>query len=175
MNITIVMVSSLDGKITHGDDPDVASWTSSEDKKLFASLKEQAKLLIMGRETYEVARPYMKLSDHTLRVVMTHTPEQYRDQSVPGQLEFTNQSPKELVTSLEQRGFHDALLLGGGQTNGVFFDEGLVSQFRLTLEPVVLGSGKELARVTRNHTLHLVSMERLNEAGSMHMYYEVLS
>jgi dihydrofolate reductase len=175
MNITIVMVSSLDGKITQGDDPDVSSWTSSEDKTLFASLKEQATLLIMGRQTYEVAKPYMKLSASTLRVVMTHTPEQYRDDAIPGQLEFTNQSPKELVTSLEQRGFQDALLLGGGQTNGVFLDEGLVSQFRLTLEPVVLGGGKELARVTKNHTLRLISMEQLNEKGSMHILYEVLS
>lgn len=172
MHITLVMAASIDGKITDGDGAHLK--TSDEDVKLLASIKEEATLIIMGRRTFESARPFMKLSKKTLRVVLTRNPEKFKDSTVSGQLEFTDEKPAELIHRLEQDGHKDAILFGGGETNGVFLEAGLVEVFRLTIEPVIMGRGKELASVTHEIQLRLLSVERLNEKGSHLFMYEVM-
>jgi dihydrofolate reductase len=175
MKVSMLMVSSLNGKVTNGDNPDVTSWTSPEDAKLFLDLKEKHNLLVMGRGTFEAARAHMKLQPDKLRVVLTRHPHQYAKDTVKGSLEFTDESPTELVARLEKQGYKEMLLLGGSEINALFVQEGLVDQIRLTVEPVVFASGKELIGPThRPMSLALQEMHRLNENGTLHFVYDVI-
>ena len=74
MHITLIMVSTANGKISHGDDPDETSWSSTEDQSLFSSLKQTHNLIVMGSETYLANKKRMKLQNNVLRIVFTKNP-----------------------------------------------------------------------------------------------------
>src|SRR5256885_2874982 len=97
MKITMVAVQSLDGKLTHGDNPNVHDWSSDEDAAHWKKLRDAASLIVMGRKTYEAMAPHMNHSEGKLRVIVTTTPDQFADQTIAGALEFTNEQPAQLV------------------------------------------------------------------------------
>ena len=168
------MVQSINGKITQGETSDVSGWTSTEDKKLFAKEKEDHNLIVMGAGSYRVNKDRIKLSTKILRIVITSDPKIYQSETVAGQLEFTNDSPKILIQNLEARGYTKLLLLGGSDINALFFKSNVVDELRLTIEPYLFGTGKNLIgdqEISAN--LHLVSVEKLNDTGTLHAIYMV--
>ncbi len=174
MKVALVMVSSLNGKITRGDDPSVTHWSSEEDQKLFAALIAKARLILMGRQTYEAGRERIKLQPGKLRIVLTRQPERFRDQAVTNQLEFTKEKPKELIKRLEAQGYKELLLVGGGKVNVMFLKEHLVSEIHLTIEPLLFGYGTPLvAEGLFDVPLQLVKIKRLNKNGTLHLTYKV--
>jgi len=61
MKVVMVMLASVDGKTIQGNNQNVYSWSSIEDRKHFFSLIKRNNLIIMGRLTYEASRPIIKL------------------------------------------------------------------------------------------------------------------
>jgi dihydrofolate reductase len=176
MNIVLMMVSSVNGKITRNKETDVRQWTSPEDGELFVALKEKYPLIVMGRHTYEIARPMMKLNPAHKRIVLTAHPELYQNQAVEGQLEFTDKEPRQLVEDLEKQGHKDMLLVGGGLVNAAFFEQKLVTELHLSIEPKLFGQGNNLLSENPNIdiSLQLKSMNKLNDTGTIHCVYTVL-
>lgn len=175
MKVRLIMVSSLDGCITRGDDPKVQRWTSAEDKLLFSSLRDHASLIVMGRKTFEAARANMELSPEHRRIVLTRNPIHYTQYAIPGQLEFTDESPVVLLQRLEKEGHTQLLLVGGGEVNAAFLQAGLIDEIHLTIEPRVFGKGKNLlADVLVDVQLRLLEMKKLNDQGTLHCVYQVL-
>lgn len=170
--ISLVMVSTLNGKITKGDNPNVGSWASSEDQKFFTDFKKNFKVSIMGSGTYEAAINDIDLSVERLRIVVTRDPKKYEGKTVPGKIEFTPKSPKEIVKELNGRGFDDILLLGGGEINRLFLEEDLVTDFYLTLEPKFFGKGRQVV-VDGDYFLDfkLVDAKKLNHQGTYLFHY----
>ncbi len=175
MKIVMVMVATLNGKITKGSTPHVSQWTSKEDHAYFSSLVKESNLMVMGRKTYDSAKEHLTLEEGQLRIVLTREPERYRADLIPGQLEFSNESPQELVGRLRQKGFKQMLLLGGGEINASFLTEKLVDELHLTLEPKIFGKGKLLvAERELVAELALMSVRRLNTKGTLLLKYKVL-
>ena len=77
MKVTMVLVSSLNGKITRNDDTNINLWTSKEDAKFFSLLRDKHKLIVMGRKTYTSIHDKIKLQPDKLRVVLTKNPAKY--------------------------------------------------------------------------------------------------
>lgn len=172
MKVTMVHVQSLDGKLTKGDNTDVHSWSSDEDSAFFVRQLREAKLIVMGRRTYEAAKS--KPTPGTLRLVMTSQPERFADRAVPGQLEFTSETPGELVARLEKQ-FDELLLVGGGQVYGAFFAAHAVTDVYATIEPQLFGVGTEmLGNTPLDVALQLVSVEKLNDRGTLLLAYRVV-
>lgn len=172
----MIMVTTLNGKTTKGNDPDIYKWTSREDQKYFSSLLKKNNLLVMGSETYEAARKNIKLDSHQLRVVLTRGPGKYKANAVLGKLEFSNESPQQLVKRLENKGFKQMLLLGGGTINTLFLKESLVDELYLTLEPKIFGKGKTLVREGEFAILlELINVKRLDQSGTLLLKYKILS
>ena len=175
MKITMVMLMSLDGKTTRGNEADVRAWASAEDQAYFTSLIQQSRLIIMGRETYDAVKTHIRLSSDKLRVVLTRRPELYESKAVAGQLEFSTDTPTELMQKLEKRGFQELLLLGGSTTNAAFFQVELVDELYLTIEPTMFGSGKSLVHEqVSDISLQLISVKQLNERGTLLLIYKIL-
>lgn len=175
MKIIMVAVSSLNGKITKGEDPNIYSWTSKEDSEFFFSLIEKNNLIMMGSKTYEASRKIIKLQKNKLRIVLTRDPRKYLDQAKKGMLEFTNESPLELVRRLEDRGYKKMLVVGGGTINSLFLKSRLVNEIYLTLEPKLFGTGKSLIKEENlSILLKLISIKKLNKKGTLHLKYKVL-
>lgn len=174
MNVVMVMVSTINGKITKGKDPDTASWASHEDQQHFLSLLEKYPLRVMGRKSYEATKNRLKFQKHRRRIVVTNHPEQFNKETIPGQLEFTDESPEELVSRLDMEGHKTLLVLGGGTLNTEFFKKKLVHELYLTIEPKLFGSGVPfISEDCPDVQLLLQSVKRINTQGTILLHYRV--
>jgi dihydrofolate reductase len=175
MKVTMVMISSADGKTTQGNNPNVYLWTSPEDQKFFFSLIKKNNLIVMGRETYEASKKVIKLEEKKLRIVLTRNQKKYLKESINGQLEFSNNSPENLIKRMSGLGYKKMLLVGGGTINGLFLKQNLVDEFYLTVEPKIFGTGKDIvAGQLLNTKLQLVSIKKLNKIGTILLRYTVI-
>jgi len=171
MRITTVDVISLNGKVAKEGELNDHSWTSPEDWRHFLELMRKHTLVVMGRGTYETIHPQPQLK--RLRVVLTHHPERYRSQTVPGSIEFMNESPKSLIQRMEQAG-HTEMLLVGGRINTEFMAAGLVDEMYVTIEPVVFGKGQALLEEAEfQWKLQLVDVTQLNSRGTLLAHYTI--
>lgn len=175
MHITLIMRSSVNGKITHSNTLSRLNWSSPEDAELFNKLKKKHSLIVMGRKTYIANKKHIKLQNNILRVVFTRNPEKYCDNEVTDQLEFVNTSPKKLIQNLESRGYTKMLLLGGSEVNALFFKNNLIDQLHLTIEPYLFGLGKPISSDEELAVqLQLTSIKKLNDRGTFHAIYRVI-
>lgn len=174
MKIILVAAMSVDGKITRGDEADVAEWTSPEDKDFFSNIIKENKLIVMGSATYESVKQDLSHSAERLRIIMTRYPEKYKNDFIKDQLEFTDLSPTDLIKNLTKRGFKQMLLLGGAKIYGIFLKERLVNEIYLTIEPKIFGKGKPLVDLQELKVeLKLQSIKKLNEQGTLLLYYKL--
>ncbi len=175
MNVILAMVMSLDGKTTRWDSPEIYTWTSAEDQSHFFGLIASHKAIVMGKNTYEASKKVIRLTPEKLRIVLTSEPEKYAAAVVPGQLEFSSNSPVEVLTELASRQYSDVLLVGGSVTNARFLEAKLVNELWVTIEPLIFGQGQPLVSAAQLGTeLHLESMEQLNDAGTILLKYKVV-
>ena len=174
MKVTMVILASVDGKTTFGDNQNVYSWSSIEDQKHFFSLIKKNNLIVMGRATYEASKPVIKLEKDKLRIVLTQSPKKYLNQTIKGQLEFTDESPEKLLKRLSLLKYKKMLLVGGGTINGLFLKENLVDELYLTIEPKLFGRGKNIVEgQLLNKSLRLVSVKKINTIGTLLLKYNI--
>ena len=172
MRITAVVAMSLNGYITDGDNPDVTTWTSAEDKAFFRAQKDASDVIVMGKNTYIAMSRVIKLEPERLRLVLTSNPQQYADKIVEGQLEFSNLNPVDLAKNLEARGYERIMIAGGSQVYADFLNAGLINDFKVTVEPVIFASGVSFFKgLTKNYNLALVDAEKLNDQGTLLLSY----
>lgn len=175
MKIILVAVTSVDGKLTKGNDPDIYSWTSKEDQSFFFSLIKKNNLIVMGRKTYESVKNNLKLEPGKLRIVMTRDVKKYQIDSVSGQLEFSDLSPEELIKKIAHRNYKTILLAGGATINGLFLKKNLVDEIYLTLEPRLFGQGTALIeKQLFDIPLQLLSLKKANKNGTLFLKYKVI-
>lgn len=175
MNITLIAVTSVDGKTTKWGNPNIYKWTSKEDHDNFFSAVKSSNFVIMGSKTYDAARSVIKLSPNRLTLVMTRKPEKYSNDIIPGQLEFTSEMPEQIVKKFESKYSH-LLLTGGAEINKLFFESKLVNKVILTLEPTLFGDGTGLVETfPLDIQLQLDSVKQLNKRGSLLLQYSVLN
>jgi len=174
MNVTVVMVQSLNGKTTKGECPDDGQWKSTEDQDFFHSLHKKYSLVVMGRKTYDAVRQQMKFTNNQLRIVMTGHPKRYTKDAIPNKLEFSDESPERLINRLTKRGYTHLLLVGGGTLNTAFFKSHLVNELYLTIEPILFGDGISIVtKDCQDIHLHLLSVKRLNTQGTLLLQYRI--
>jgi dihydrofolate reductase len=168
LHITLAYVASVNGKITKGDNPDVHTWSSKEDREHFDGLRAEHDVIVIDRKTYETVKPEPVRGK--LRVVFTSTPERFK--TVPGQLEFVDEAPSALVERLSNEGYKKMLIAGGATLSGSFLAAGLVDDLYLSFEPVLFGSGRPMIITGMpDIPLQLQSLQRLNEQGTILAHY----
>ncbi|MDP4230825.1 MAG: dihydrofolate reductase family protein [Bacteroidota bacterium] len=173
MKIILIFVSSLDGKVTKWGDSHVQKWSSKEDQAYFKKIWDANTLVIMGSGTYD-AEPF-KPPMHNHLLIVTSRPENYADKVIPGQLDFTSETPAELTARLEAEGNKQVLLVGGPHLATAFLKENLVDELWLTLEPKIFGTGSNFAVDEElDIKLKLLESEKVNEQGTLITKYAVL-
>lgn len=173
MKVILVMVQTINGKTTKGNDPDIYKWTSKEDANFFFSLLKKHTLIVMGSGTYDAARKKIKPVKGQLRIILTRNPKKYKSEEVPGQLEFRNVSPKKLLGELQNK-FKAMLLVGGGEVNKAFLQARLIDEIYVTIEPKIFGEGKPLTgEGSYESSLKFLSSEQLNKQGTLLLHYTV--
>ena len=174
IKVTLAMVVSLDGKSTNGKFKN-QEWSSREDQNHFQFLIASNNLIIMGRKTYEAAKPVIRLQEGKLRIVLTKDPEKFKNSTIAGQLEFSKESPLALLERLAKSGYKKMLLVSGSTVNTLFFKAKLIDEIWLTVEPRIFGLGKSIVDNTElDVQLFLESTEKLNENGTLLLKYKVV-
>ena len=158
MKVILMMAMTVDGKIAK-DENHFADWTSKADKKSFVAETKTAGLILMGRKTYDtIGRPL----PGRLNLIISRNPEEY--ENIPGELEYTNQSPKDILLDLEKRGFESVVLGGGASINSLFLKEGLIDELLLTIEPKLFASGLSLFKdISVDLDLELLEINKLSD------------
>lgn len=170
MRVILMYVMSLDGKITKWSDGNAAEWASPEDTALFRKTITESDVLIMGGATYRAIRPAPQ--QERLRVVLTRNPSAYMGDTVPGQLEFTDEAPKEVVEQLVHAGHRQVLLVGGSGLATSFLKEKLVDELWVTIEPRLFGVGLPVVAAEQlDIALTLLEFSQLNAAGTLLLKY----
>jgi len=126
----------------------------------------------MGSGTYNPAP--LKANPKHLFIVLTRQPLKYYGSNVPGLLEFTNETPKQIINRFE-KDENEVLVVGGSQIATSFMKAQLIDEFWLTLEPKIFGAGTNL--VTNEELdidLRLISFEQINEQGTLLTKYRVI-
>jgi dihydrofolate reductase len=173
MKVILIFVSSLDGKVTKWGSSNIRSWSSHQDQDYYKEARQESELIVMGSNTYKSDQPKPS-TDHHL-IVMTSNPDKYRKHAVTGQLEFTAESPKKLVTRFKKHGHKLMLVVGGPHVATSFFKRQLIDELWLTLEPKIFGVGANFAMEKKlDISLQLIHSEKVNEQGTLITKYRVV-
>src|SRR5512133_2561823 len=173
MKTILVFVQTLDGKITKWGNPVVRAWSSQEDQNYFREVMKSSRLTIMGSNTYSVDQT--KPRPGHLLIVMTSHPADFKIKEIPGQIEFSNESPSELTERFKREGCEQMLMVGGAQAATSFLKEKKIDEIWITIEPSIFGSGGSFVNnEDLSIELRLQSAEKLNEKGTMLMKYSVI-
>jgi len=170
MKTILMLAISADGKIAKHENH-LADWTSAEDKKEFIKTTKEAGNIIMGRKTYDtIGRPL----PNRLNLIMTRSVESRKKDEIPGTLEFTDQSPKDIIANLEKLGFETAIVGGGTAINTLFLKENLIDEIKLTIEPKLFGSGFGIFdKIDVDVDLELLEMKKLND-NTIYLHYKII-
>jgi dihydrofolate reductase len=171
MKVILVFVSTLDGKATRWDDPEVRNWSSESDQEYFTAIWRESPLIVMGANTFKADPP--KPSAGKLIVVMTSRPDSYKKFEVSGQLEFLDVTPRQLLL-LYEKGYSQMLVVGGPHIAAAFLKEELIDELWLTIEPRIFGMGSDfVANEKLDVHLQLLSCKKVNDNGTLITRYSV--
>jgi len=173
MKTILIFVSTLDGKITKWGDPKIRSWSSKSDQEYFDKTWNSIRVIVMGSGTY-IPYPIEPDSKH-LFIVMTRKPEKYKEKEVPGQIEFTSESPYHIVSRIKKAGEQKLLVVGGAQIATAFLKQELIDELWLTIEPKIFGIGASFVTEEKlDINLKLISSETINEQGTLITKYQII-
>ena len=173
MKSILIFVSSLDGKVTKWGEPNVRSWSSHQDQDYYKKVWNESRLIVMGSSTYN-ADTFNPSPEHQI-IVMTSHPDRYKSLEIPGQMEFTNETPVELSSRFANKGYQQMLVVGGPHVATSFLKEQLIDELWLTIEPKIFGAGENFATDAKlDINLRLIQSEQVNDQGTLITKYAVL-
>lgn len=167
MKTILYMATSVTGKTT--SDNNDTSWVQESDVERMDTVMSRCGAMVMGKSTYESFGNDLPLGK-ALLVVMTHDKDLLAKKQEG--LIFTNTSPKEVLSMLEEKGFQEIMLAGGEKLNSTFLSENLINEIRIIVKPLVIGQGKSLFDIPKKVSLKLLSNTTLKN-GSIELAYEV--
>lgn len=169
MLVTLIAAISADGKIAQSPGQSSLDWTSKEDTQFFVSKTKEIGTVVMGRKTFEtIGKP---LKDRRT-IVMSGTervsPPSQGGVGGGGTVEWTVDSPADLLARLEREGVRQVALCGGAAIYDAFLALDLVDELFLTVEPVLFGDGVPLFHQAKRMDLELVETRLLGRGILLH-------
>lgn len=162
------MAISIDGFVAKKDGD--SDWVSPVDSANFEQKIKEKGCIIVGRRTFDQYQGDLYPVKNVTNIVLTS------DSSLKSEKDNVvyTQSPKEAVKAVQEKGHDNALLIGGGTTNGLFLKEGLIDEVFLSVHPLILGSGIKLFEsVETDIKLKFLDQKELGE-GLIQLHYQVV-
>ncbi len=171
VDVVYYVACSLDGYIatTDGGVEWLAAFQGPGEDYGFAEFNKSVEALLMGSHTYEFAltQPAWPAPD-TPSWVFTKRSLSIAHPSVT----LTSDDPSAVVAELESRGLRRAWLMGGAALAGSFQSRRLISEYLISVMPVVLGEGIPLFTGTAHlHALELTGTKHY-ASGIVQLSYE---
>lgn len=141
IEVILIAALSADGFIAADEQHLSTSWTSDDDRKHLVAETKKAGVVIMGANTF---RTFNKPLKGRLNVIYSRSHVFENDFPGNDQVLTTSQSPADLLDTLKEKGYTSVALCGGTSIYSMFLQSGLVTRFKITIEPVLLGNGLSL-------------------------------
>ena len=162
-----IAATTLDGKIALDADH-FSDWTSPEDKVFMRKLLDESEVVVVGNNTYKTAiEPLSKRNC----IVLTSSVAAIEKKA--DNLLLWN--PTGVAFDAIAGHYKTAAILGGAKTYSYFLQNNLLDEIYLTIEPLVFGRGISLFEHSGGDPAYfkLLSMEKLNENGSVLLHYKI--
>ena len=137
ITVSLIAAMSADGCIGLNSTHLSTEWTSKEDLQRFMAITKRAGAIIVGNTTFKTF-PKGPLKER-LNVVYTTRPNS--KENTPNLL-YTNDSPADLLQSLQNSNIKEVVICGGASIYKKFLP--FVQKLYLTIEPILFGSGIRL-------------------------------
>jgi dihydrofolate reductase len=183
--VIVAMQVTLDGFI-EGPEGEL-DWAMKEDEETWKDhfdLMRSIDTILLGRvmypayEKYWLAAPtnpssteneieYARLADKMQKIVFSKTLEKVEWRTT----RIVKDHIAEEILKMKQQPGKDMVLLGGAGLVSTFTNLGLIDEYHLIVNPVVLGGGKPLFKdVKERHTLKLINAKTL-KSGKVVLHY----
>lgn len=160
------VASSVDGRISLHD-VKMPDWTSKEDWEFFQDSLNGMDAVVVGNNTYVAAQDRLRKRN---AFVFLEGEEGVRKE---GSVTFFDPARVSVRKLLEE--YSRVAVLGGSRVYGYMFEQGMMDELFVTVEPHVFGRGKEMVTgCTTTKNLRLKSIKQLNDHGTILLHYEVV-
>lgn len=172
--VILALALSLDGYIAR-ENGDV-DWLRMEDLSEAADETREffsaVDAMFFGRKTYEKGLELggdMKMYGNAKLYVFSRTPQT----SEYANLQFVSENVKEFVEDLKRQDGKNIWLMGGGNLAKTFFEENLIDELILGIQPTILGKGLPLfLPQNKQSDLELLDV-KTRKSGSVQITYRV--
>jgi len=168
MRCIAIAAITIDGKIAL-DANHFSDWTSPEDKVLMRALLDKSDAVVVGNNTYKTAVEPLSKRNCIVLTASVVTTERKNDKLLLW-------NPVTTTFEAVAGEYKNIAILGGAKTYSYFLQHDLLDELYLTIEPLVFGRGIGLFEHPGGEPsqFKLVSMEKLNENGSVLLHYEIV-
>jgi dihydrofolate reductase len=168
MKVILYMAITVNGMIAKKNGG--TSW-SDEELVAYENIVRKFGNLIIGRKTYEVTEKSDFESVGNLFTVVVTSNKDFKSKE---KIKFVD-SIQDALKILEDKGFSEVLVAGGGKLNTSFMKAGLVDEIYLDVEPLVFGEGILLfSPVDFQRKLKLLEVKKLSDQ-TIQLHYKVLN
>ena len=159
------VATSVDGRISLSSKTP-PHWTSQEDWKFFQKMLSHIDAVVVGRNTYESVAERLHRRN---TFVLSSRP---KNLTRRGTVTFVNPAKVSLPKLLAR--YKSIAVLGGGAVYRFMLECGLLDEIFVTIEPLIFGRGQAMfVRGTRTTRVRLLSVKRLNRAGTLLLHYQI--
>lgn len=173
-NFYIVTVTTLDGKIAKNSNHNV-NWSSPEDKQHLNQMIDKSDAVIIGSNTYKVAKAVLSTEKLAGRnyIILTRSVDTTEEKET-GRL-FVNPENIDIRKLTEDLNYQNVAILGGGKIYSLMLERGWVDEIFLTIEPIIFGVGINFIDDTDLSTqFKLLDIKKLNKIGSLLLHYSTI-
>lgn len=179
--IVFFMLTSLDGYF-EGPSRDINWHNVDEEFNEFAEQQtSEFGALLFGRVTYELMASYWpteaaKRNDPVIAKLMNSLPKIVFSKTLQ-KVEWENTTLvkdnfKKVVRELKKEAGKDAAIFGSSDLAVMFMEQGLIDEYRIMVNPVVLGDGKPLFKGIKNQVDLKLIKTKVFQSGNVLLYYE---
>ncbi len=134
MKVTLYMAITANGMIARKNLE--TPWSDEEFNSYYEKVKEAGNVIVGSRTYPQFLDTDIESMGKPLMVVLT------RSNKVSGKENVVfAQSATKALEIVKDKGFDQALVTGGGETNKAFLETGLIDEIYLDIEPLVFGEG----------------------------------
>lgn len=174
-------LTSLDGYF-EGPDRDI-NWHIVDDEFNDFATQQTGEFgaLLFGRVTYELMASYWptedaRQNDPAIAEIMNRLPKIVFSKTLK-KVEWENtrlvsDNFVEVVTKLKHESGKDIAIFGSSDLAVTFIEQGLVDEFRIMVNPIVLGDGKPILQGIKTRLSLRLLKTRTFKSGNVLLYYE---
>lgn len=142
MTNKVYIATSLDGYIA--DRNGGLDWLPAPSGDFgFEEFIDSVDALVMGRNTFEMVLKITNEWFYKKKVFVVSSSLKEIPKELEGKVELLDLTPKEIVSLLNEKGYHD-LYIDGGKTIQGFLKDDLIDEMIITTIPILLGGGSSL-------------------------------